>query len=116
MIIEDKLGLAALVGKQIVLQFKQPYTYAVASVRGSKVTPLIVKTRDGQETLLPMPFVVGVVKQRASGHFYMEVLDESDPKRRAWMEVAITPEMQGVATSMSDRPYIEEAPSGLVMP
>ena len=99
---DDRLGIAGFVDKDVVLQLKQPYQYqAVRLMPGCKTGLLLFKEDNGRlspadqydRNAIPIAFgfLVGKLKRRTTGHFYMEVPDETTPGAR--VEVAIHPDL-----------------------
>jgi hypothetical protein len=115
-VIEDKLGLGAYLDKDVVLQIKQPYQYNMVRSNRGKPALLLFKQdanggiapadpRDPNAMPVGVPFLVGKLKQRASGHFYLAVLDETCG---ATVEVLVNPEMVGFVSSVTE-------PSALIL-
>lgn len=98
----DKIGLQSFVDRDVVLQLKQPYQYhAVRSAPGRKTALLLFKEENGRlamadqydRSAIPVAFgfILGKLKLRESGHYYMEVADETTPGAR--IEVGIHPDL-----------------------
>ena len=85
---DDSIGLAAYLGKHVVVQLKPGYQYN--NVRGAgrgRTAPLLFKQeggrlavaseRDSEAIPVAFSFLAGVLKQRDSGHYYVDMVDEA---------------------------------------
>lgn len=107
---EDKLGLGAYLDKDVVVQIKQPYQYNMVRSNRGKPALLLFKQdanggiaaadpRDPSAMPVGVPFLIGKLKQRATGHFFLAVTDETSG---ATVEVMINPDLVGFVSSVTE--------------
>ena len=111
---EDRLGLEAYVDKDVVLQVKQPYQFMLVRTVGKKIAMMLFRQQDGAVSMaadndpngtpVGTSFLRGKIKVRASGHYYLEILDETSPGAR--IEVAIQPDLIGFVSTAIEAPVV----------
>lgn len=98
---DDPVGLAAFVGKHVALQLKPGHQYNNVRSGGRGRTALLLfkqengrlvaaSERDTEAMPVAFAFLVGTLKQRDSGHYYLEMVDETVAGGR--VEAAVHPE------------------------
>lgn len=107
---DDLLGLGAFVGKHVALQLKPGYQYNNVRSGGRGRTALLLfkqengrlvaaSERDTEAMPVAFAFIVGTLRQRDSGHYYVEMVDETLAGGR--IEVALHPDaVMAVSTAV----------------
>lgn len=112
---QDKLGLEAFVGRDVVLYLKPPYTCLMVTAREGAAAPAIVQDQNGQKMALKTEFITGRLWRRETGHYYIEYPDPAAPTNGCLIEAVIDPEFVFAVSAKSERPNIIKAPSGLLI-
>lgn len=108
----DPLGLEEYVGCNVLAYLKQPYQFYMARVEGDKPMVMLLKEQNGRlvpagpgeanAQPLPIFFLQGILRQRATGHYYVEVADAADPAKK--LEVAYLPELVMFVVKVTETP------------
>lgn len=112
-VVDDKIGLGEYVERDVVLQLKQPYQFQMVRSAGGKPALMLFR-QDGQRLVaadlrdkdaIPVAFgfLIGRLRKRESGHFYVVTTDETSGSS---IEVAVNPELIAFVSAVVTAPTI----------